>query len=130
MQKKIRELTRRRRGRSGFTLIEIMLVVVIIGILAAIAVPNVSKNLKKAKINRAKADINAISTSLELYLMDVGTYPGSLQGLVNSTGESEWDGPYYKGQNSDFEDPWGNPYQYSASGDSFALSSSGLGTEE
>ena len=84
-----------RNRRGGFTLIEILLVVVIIGILAAVAIPRLGGRVKQAQIAAAQADVNNIGMALRLYEVDNGAYPSSLQGLVASPGAApNWRGPY------------------------------------
>ncbi len=100
--------------QRGFTLIEIMVVVVIIGLLAAIVAPNLIGNIDKAAVTRAKGDIRSIETALNLYRLDNFRYPTTdqgLQALVTNPGEAtarNWK-PYL---NSVPSDPWSNTYQY------------------
>ncbi len=100
----------RRRGKAGFTLIEILLVVVIIGILVGIALPRLSGQTRKAEITRTRAEIENIGTSLDLFELDMGEFPKSIQELVTSPGSDRWNGPYLKkGMPSD---PWKRAYVY------------------
>jgi len=110
-----------RRGRhpgreGGFTLIEIMVVVVILGILAALVAPNVISRIDDAQINRAKQDIRAIESSLQLYRLDNFRYPTTDQGLealVNQPADPtirNWKQGGYLDKLP--VDPWGTPYQY------------------
>jgi len=101
----------RKRTRSGFTLIEILLVVVIIGLLLGIGVPNLVSRLRGAERTRAQADIKAISMALDMYRMDNGTYPPNLQALITRPESSRnWDGPYM--EEGLPKDPWGGDYLY------------------
>ena len=100
------------RSRSGFTLVEIMLVVIIIGVLAAMVVPRFAGRTEQAKIARAKSDLAALGLALDMYELDMGQYPDEIQGLkTNPAGSDSWHGPYLKGEHS-FIDPWGNPFEY------------------
>jgi general secretion pathway protein G len=104
------------RSARGFTLIEIMVVVVIIGLLAAVILPNIFSNLSKAQITKAKSDIQAIEGGLTMYKLDNYKYPSTDLGLnalvqrPNDPTVRNWrDGGYLKRVGND---PWGNPYQY------------------
>lgn len=107
----------RARGRaSGFTLIEIMVVVVIIGLLAAVIVPTVVSKVDEAKVNKAKADIQSLETALTMYRLDNSKYPTSDQGLTALVTQptdpsiKHWRPGGYLSRVS--KDPWGNDYQY------------------
>jgi general secretion pathway protein G len=108
--------SRIRRAARGFTLIEIMVVVVIIGLLAAVILPNVFGRVAKAQIARAKADIRGIETALTMFKLDNYKYPSTDMGLSalaqrpNDPSIRNWpEGGYLK---SIPKDPWQNPYQY------------------
>lgn len=105
-----------RRRNAGFTLIEIMVVVVILGILAAVVVPNIMGKPEEARVAAAKQDIRAIEAALNMYKLDNFYYPSTQQGLealVQKPGgdppAKNWREPYLKKLPND---PWGNPYQY------------------
>ncbi len=102
----------------GFTLIEIMVVVVIIGLLAAFVAPNLIGNIDRAAVTRAKADIRTIDNALNLYRLDNFRYPTTdegLQALVTSPGEAS--APNWKQYvRSLSTDPWNNQYQYISPG--------------
>jgi general secretion pathway protein G len=100
-------------NKKGFTLIELMLVVIIIGVLVSMVVPRLAGRSEEARISAARADINAnISTALDLYELDNGKYPDSLDVLTVKTAAGK--GPYLKKRP---QDPWGNAYGYKSPGE-------------
>jgi general secretion pathway protein G len=103
---------------QGFTLLEIMVVVVIIGLLVAIVAPNFMGQIDTAAINRAKADIRGIEAALNLYRLDNFRYPSTLEGLqalVTNPGEAT--APNWHQQLERLpRDPWDQPYQYANPG--------------
>jgi general secretion pathway protein G len=104
-----------RRGEAGFTLVEILVVITIIGLIMAIVGPRVLNYLGESKVKAAKIQIESFSSALDLYYLDMGRYPGSSDGLaalVARPGNAqEWNGPYLKGGVVP-NDPWGHPYVY------------------
>jgi len=104
-------IVRGTQSRRGFTLTELMLVVVIIGILAALVIPKIAGNSERARLTAAQADINGgIKSALGQYEIDNGFYPKSLQDLlVQPSNAKNWHGPYLEKLPID---PWGNPYIY------------------
>lgn len=115
--------------KKAFTLIELMLVVIIIGVLSAMVVPRLAGRSEQARIQAAKTDISSsIPLALDLYEMDMGQFPDTLENLRTrpSAGAENWRGPYLKKKPID---PWGKPYIYRAPGmhnpDSYDLYSSG-----
>ncbi len=104
-------------NKKGFTLIEIMLVVIIIGVLSAMVIPRLVGRSEQARVAAARADIEAnISVALDLYELDNGTYPQSLDALMRepSPAPINWNGPYLKRRP---QDPWGEPYEYKFPGE-------------
>jgi general secretion pathway protein G len=104
--------------QAGFTLLELLVVVVIIGLLASYVGPKYFGQIGKSKTQTAKAQIDAFDKALEQYRIDVGHYPSTAQGLVAlqvaPTGEGLWQGPYLK---KDVPmDPWGKAYIYNSPG--------------
>ncbi|MRW91006.1 type II secretion system protein GspG [Duganella sp. FT80W] len=113
----MKKFTFRRRAQGGFTLIEIMVVVVIMGVLAALVVPKLLNRTGESKIAAAKVDIATIMQSLKLYKLDNQRYPTTEQGL-NALIEKPTSGPAANGWKAGGylekmpKDPWGSPYQY------------------
>ena len=106
-------------GKHGFTLIELMLVVIIIGALVAMVMPRLTGRSEQARVSAAQADINAnIATALKLYELDNGGFPGTEDGLnallSKSSSAPNWRGPYLEKKPID---PWGREYKYKSPGD-------------
>jgi len=102
-------------GTGGFTLVELLVVLAILGLIAAIAVPQTIGYLGRAKSKTASIQIDNLGAALDLFRLDVGRYPSDSEGLealVNPPGDvGNWAGPYLKKQSSVL-DPWEKPYQY------------------
>jgi general secretion pathway protein G len=103
-----------RRNDAGFTLVEILVVITILGILVAVVSPQVVGAIDRAKVAKAQFEINSFSEALERYAIDMGTYPTSEEGLdalyVQPESALDWQGPYLKGFLK--PDPWGAEYIY------------------
>ncbi|WP_372764460.1 type II secretion system major pseudopilin GspG [Litorivivens sp.] len=105
------------RRQAGFTLLEIMVVIVILGLLVSIVAPNVLQNQDRAMVEKAKADIAMLEQALDMYKLDNHTYPTTDQGL-DSLVNKPTSSPEPRNYRSDGyikrlpQDPWGNQYQY------------------
>lgn len=110
---------RNRRRERGFTLIEIMIVVIIIGLLAGLVGPRLFGKLTQAKQKSAKAQIELFGTALDAFRLDVGRYPTTEEGLKalreKPSGLDAWKGPYLPKEIP--LDPWGRPYNYKSPGE-------------
>ena len=113
------EVLKRKRREAGVTLIEMLVVVTIIALFAALVLPKMMGQADKARKTAARAQINAYLTALGSYKLDTGIYPTTDQGLqalrVKPDGANNWQGPYL--QKDVTNDPWGHPYIYKFPGD-------------
>ena len=127
--------------RSGFTMIELVFVIVILGILASMVVPNLLGSQERANVQKAVQDISALETSLKMYKMDNYDYPTTEQGLEALTAESSIEPVPRRFQEDGYlqrlpNDPWGNAYQLLNPGeygkmDVFSMGSDGeAGTDD
>ena len=102
-------------AQAGFTLLEILVVIAILGLLIGLVAPAALRQLGGARNSVAKQSIERIASILDLYKLDVGSYPSTDQGLAalnaRPTGVGTWNGPYLKGEQSPM-DPWSHPYIY------------------
>ena len=106
-------------AERGFTLLELLVVMVIIGLLASYVGPRYFAQVGKSEIKTTRAQIDALEKALDQYRLDVGHYPGNEQNLAalitRPANEPRWDGPYLKKKIP--LDPWGNPYVYKQPGE-------------
>ncbi|RMI25805.1 MAG: type II secretion system protein GspG [Calditrichaeota bacterium] len=134
-------MNKRWRDDRGLTLIEVMMVVIILGVLVALVVPQFTGRTEQAREAAARADIEAnIATALEMYYLDNGRYPTTEQGLAALIKAPDvpplpvsWRGPYLK-KSTALKDPWGQPYVYVCPGEhnpeSYDLYSTGPDRQE
>lgn len=106
------------RRQTGFTLLELLVVLVIIGLLVGYVAPRFFSQVGKSEVKVARAQIKALEDALDQYRLDVGRYPTTEQGLAalnaQPAGEARWQGPYLR--KAVPADPWGNAYVYQAPG--------------
>lgn len=108
------DITKKRSLQAGFTFIEIMMVIAVIGVLAGILLPNIAGYWRQAKRGQAESTLRMLNQGIELYKVDTGVYPNALKDLVTQPTDERakrWNGPYIKGSKIP-QDPWGNKYYY------------------
>jgi general secretion pathway protein G len=107
-------------GEAGFTLVEMLVVITIIGLIMSLVGPRVLNYLSESKVKAAKIQMQSFSSALDLFNLDTGRYPATGEGLtalIQSTGTiPAWNGPYLKGGVLP-NDPWGKPYVYRSPGE-------------
>lgn len=111
--------TKLSRASAGFTLLELLVVLVILGLLVGYVAPRYFAQVGKSEVKVARAQLKALEDALDQYRLDVGRYPATSAGLAAlngaPSGENRWQGPYLK--KAVPNDPWGNPYQYRQPGE-------------
>jgi general secretion pathway protein G len=121
-----------RRSEAGFTLVEMLVVITIIGLIMSLVGPRVLTYLSDSKLKTARIQIQGFSAALDLYHIDNGRYPTAAEGLgalaQKPDGAISWNGPYLSG-NSVPKDPWGRPYVYKFPGQHGAYDIVSLGPE-
>ena len=114
----------RNNKQTGFTIIELLIVMAILGMLAVMVAPNLFNQAEGARRDAALSQIASVGSALAAHRLDVGQYPETLEGLLrNETGRASWDGPYIRSAVP--SDPWGNPYVYTSTGNQYTLISYG-----
>jgi general secretion pathway protein G len=115
-----RARTDARQGEQGFTLVEMLVVITIIGLIMGLIGPRVLNYLSESKVKAAKIQMQSFASALDLFNLDAGRYPSTAEGLAalvrRTPGVAAWNGPYLKGGNLP-NDPWNNPYNYRAPGE-------------
>lgn len=105
-----------KKREKGFTLVELLLVLVILALIGTVVLPTIIGQAEGAKVKAAASQISRLSMSVETFYLDTGVTPESLNDLVNEPpGVTGWNGPYVK--NSLLKDPWGKEYQFRSPGD-------------
>src|SRR6201997_4044406 len=109
-----------RTAEAGFTLVEMLVVITIIGLIMSLVGPRVLNYLGESKVKAARIQIQSFSSALDLFYLDAGRYPSSAEGLAAlvkpTAGLTSWNGPYLKG-GAVPNDPWGKPYVYRSPGE-------------
>ncbi|MGQ9369542.1 type II secretion system major pseudopilin GspG [Azospirillum sp. ST 5-10] len=122
----------RGRARAGFTLLELLVVLAILGLLAVVATPQVLKYLGSARHETARVQVQNLGTALDLYRFETGRYPTTQEGLqalvAAPPGVARWAGPYLKTKES-LVDPWGRPYHYRSPGEHGPYDLASLGAD-
>jgi general secretion pathway protein G len=121
-----------RPGEQGFTLVEMLVVIAIIGLIVGLIGPRVLNYLSESRVKTAKIQMQSFASALDLFNLDAGRYPSSSEGLAalvrRTPGVAAWNGPYLKGGNVP-NDPWNNPYVYRAPGERSAYDIMSYGSD-
>lgn len=131
---RVRRLARRRRreGEAGFTLVEMLVVITIIGLIMGLVGPRVLNYLSDSRVKTAKIQIQSFASALDLFYLDAGRFPSNGEGLDALvrpvSGISAWNGPYLKGGTVP-SDPWGHAYLYRFPGDRGGYEVRSLGSD-
>jgi general secretion pathway protein G len=119
-------------GEQGFTLVEMLVVITIIGLIMGLIGPRVLNYLSESKMKAAKIQLQSFGSALDLFYLDAGRFPSSAEGLAalvrRTPGVAAWNGPYLKGGNVP-TDPWSHPYIYRAPGERSAYDIMSYGSD-
>jgi general secretion pathway protein G len=122
----------RPKAPAGFTLLELLVVLVILGLLASVTAPAIARYLGGAKVDAAKLQIQNLVTTLDMYRLDTGSYPTQQEGLQalvqRPSGAQRWNGPYLRKPDM-IKDPWGREYRYRMPGERGEVEVSTLGAD-
>jgi len=121
------KMRKEKRRQGGFTLVEILIVVMIIGLLASFVAPNLIGRYERSKEEIAKAQVEMLSSGVLSFKLDMNRYPTNLEELLKST-DTQWRGPYLSKQELP-KDPWGKDYMYKTPGDHGAFDLYSLGPD-
>lgn len=130
MINRIRKYERRARNarQRGFTLVELLLVLVILALIGGLVLPGIIGRAEGAKVKAAASQIDRISMAVESYYLDTGAIPENLEQLVDEPGDADgWNGPYIK--RSTLKDPWGRDYEYRQPGEHAEFDILSLGSD-
>jgi general secretion pathway protein G len=117
-----------RRGARGFTLVELLLVLIILALIGGLVLPNIIGRAEGAKVRAASSQIDRLSMAVETYYMDTNAFPDTLDELVdNNGGVAGWNGPYVK--RSILKDPWNREYVYAYPGEKGQFDITSLGAD-
>jgi general secretion pathway protein G len=118
------------RRQRGFTILEIVIVFILLAGIMAYVVPKIFEQSKRAEAAQAKIKLQNLVGQIEMYKLEVGKYPGSLQDLVKAPGgtENKWNGPYVKNPD-ELKDAWGNDYKYAVPGQGKPFELTSLGAD-
>ncbi len=123
---------RRRDREGGFTLVELLVVLVILSLVMGLVGPRVLSYLTDARVRSARLQIDSLAAALDLFYLDTGRYPSEQEGLkaliARTPSVDNWNGPYLQ-QSELPEDPWGNPYEYRVPGEKKAYDIVSLGSD-
>lgn len=123
---------RNRHGERGFTLVEMLVVIAVIGLIMGLIGPRVLNYLGESKVKAAKIQLQSFSSALDLFNLDAGRYPSTAEGLAalvrRTPGVDAWNGPYLRGGTVP-NDPWNHPYVYRAPGERGAYDIVSLGSD-